>query len=100
MLSSLFPFALEDEGGPIIWLSPLFLFPDRQLSLTQRLGRAQRFGPEHSLIKSLHQFTRGSIVHLPQARDDTRRAGVHESARQSYQPLAFDLLPQSGLAGA
>ena len=32
--SSLFPLALQDEGGPIIWLSPLFLFPDRQLSLT------------------------------------------------------------------
>jgi len=32
--SSLFPLALEDEGGPIIWLPPLFLFPDRQLGLT------------------------------------------------------------------
>ena len=32
--SSLFPFALQDEGRPIIWGSPLFLFPERQLSLT------------------------------------------------------------------
>jgi hypothetical protein len=32
--SSLFPLALQDEGRPIIWLPPLFLFPDRQLSLT------------------------------------------------------------------
>jgi len=34
VFSSLFPLALQDEGGPIIWLSPLFLFPDRQLGLT------------------------------------------------------------------
>jgi hypothetical protein len=32
--SLLFPLALQDEGGPVIWLSPLLLFPDRQLSLT------------------------------------------------------------------
>src|SRR5262249_55586344 len=31
---SLFPLALQDEGGPIIWLPPQFLFPDRQLGLT------------------------------------------------------------------
>src|SRR5262245_910454 len=30
----LFPLALQNEGRPIIWLSPLFLFPDRQLGLT------------------------------------------------------------------
>ena len=33
VLSALFPFALEDEGRPIIGRLPLFLFPDRQLSL-------------------------------------------------------------------
>jgi len=33
-VASLFPLALQDEGRPIIWLSPLFLFPDRQLCLT------------------------------------------------------------------
>jgi hypothetical protein len=27
--SSLFPLALQDESSPIIWLSPLLLFPDR-----------------------------------------------------------------------
>jgi hypothetical protein len=31
--SSLFPLALQYEGCPVIWLSPLFLFPDRQLGL-------------------------------------------------------------------
>src|SRR5262245_32882714 len=98
--SSLFPLALQDEGGPIKGLPPLFLFPDRQLSLAQRLGRAQRFGPEHSLIKSLHQFAGGPIVHLPQASNHTRRAGVHKPARQPYQPLALDLLAQAGLTGA
>jgi hypothetical protein len=30
---SLFPLALQDEGGPIIRRLPLFLFPDRQLRL-------------------------------------------------------------------
>jgi hypothetical protein len=29
----LYPFTLQDEGGPIKRRAPLFLFPDRQLSL-------------------------------------------------------------------
>ena len=40
------------------------------------------------------------IVHLPQAGDDSGRAGVDERPCQANQALALDLLAKSGLTGA
>ena len=48
----------------------------------------------------LHQFGGRQIIYLPQARHDALRSGVHKPARQSDQPLAFDLLAERRLTGA
>jgi hypothetical protein len=59
------PVAYEDKRGPQKWVAATG-------SAVQhiQLGRAQRFGPSlatlQACVKTVHQFSRGSVVDAPQ----------------------------------
>src|SRR5262245_19800968 len=90
---------MQHKTSPEVGRRPAFLSGQFKLSRSQsRPSRQTVF--EHALIKKLHQFRRRQIVYIPKTRDHARRAGVHKPSRQPYQPLAFDLFTQPGLAGA
>src|SRR5262245_4023845 len=78
----LLPVALDDEGGPKVRRGPATLFHQFQLSCPQRCGRRQVLF-EHSTVKPFHQFCRSQIVDLPETRNNTLRARVHEATCQT-----------------
>src|SRR5262245_29037359 len=55
---------------------------------------------QHSAIKSLHQFGRRDIIHLPKARHHAWRARLTQASRHSDQSFAFDIFPHSRTASA
>jgi hypothetical protein len=71
-----------------------------ELDVTPRPGATAPVRAALDKIVSSHQAAGGPIVYLPQACDNMRGSGVHKPSRQPYQPFAFNLLAQSGLAGA
>jgi len=92
------PLALEYEAGPVIWRCPSRLPPHRNLRLSER-RRRRRLVDQHVSIEPFHQFGRGFISDIPQARYYARSPGVHKPPRQSGQTFAFNLLAERGAAG-
>src|SRR5215475_2393871 len=94
----LLPLSLERKGGPVVRRSPALIPPHRYLGGFERRRRTQSLS-QHAVVEPLHKIRRSPVVYQPQTRHHSRRPGVHKTARQSDQPLAFDLLTERRLAG-
>src|SRR5215472_1568768 len=95
----LFPVALEGEGGPIVGGAPAPISPGRDLSRSERSGRAEAL-TQHRFIESAHQICGSPIVDLPQACYNPGSTRIHEAASETYEALALYLFAQRCLAGA
>src|SRR5215831_670294 len=95
----LFPFALECECCPIVGGAPALISPGRDLSRSERSGRAEA-PAQHCFIESAHQICGSPIVDLPQARYYPECSCIHEAASETYEALALYLLAQGCLARA
>src|SRR2546421_12268205 len=82
-----------------MWSTPTVVFPHGNLRRPQGRRRRQTI-LQHAAIEPGHKLRGGPVVDAPKAGDHPRRAGVHESARQSDQSLALDLFAQRRLASA
>lgn len=76
--------AQRDEGGPVVgvWLA----LSQREHGLTQGGGAA--LAREQGAVVGLHQQARGSVIDLPQARDDRLGSRDDQGAAQAIDTLA------------
>src|SRR6185369_12919220 len=99
MLTRSIPLALKGEGGPVMWLAPAWILRHRDLRGAECCGGSKLLA-EHCFVKAFHKFSRGAIVDLPETCDHTRRAGVHETARQSDKSFAANFFSERRLTCA
>src|SRR5262245_15071722 len=97
--SSLSPFALQSERGPVIRRLPLTLPPHLDLRRTQGRRRTLTI-LEYLLVELRHQLRGGFVIDVPEADHNARRPCVHKTARQSHQSFAFDIFAEPRPAGA
>src|SRR5271169_825677 len=81
------PVPLQGERGPVVGRRPSLLAPDRDLRRPKGRRRPKTL-PEDSFVEVLHQLGGRAVGHLPEARHDSRRTRVHESAREPQKSLS------------
>src|SRR5437867_7486302 len=92
--SSLLPFPLELETGPVVRRLSQLLLHLRNLRLTERRRRSQPH-LQNIFVELFHQFRGGLIIDLPETCQNARRPGIHKSRHHVHQASPSTSLPSS-----